>query len=102
MRPVETYQTIRQQLSQEYSLSEVDLTGGSVPQNIDTLIVVSPQAFTDVELYAVDQFVMRGGSLIVLANPFKLDVDYYQGVLKLTKIDKGLSSLLENYGVGSS
>ena len=99
VRPVETYQTIRQQLSQEYSLSEVDLTGGSVPQNIDTLIVVSPQAFTDVELYAVDQFVMRGGSLIVLANPFKLDVDYYQGVLKLTKIDKGLSSLLENYGV---
>lgn len=99
VQAIETYQTIRQQLSQEYSVLNVNLSAGSVPANVDVLLLLSPQGYTDVELYAIDQYLMRGGAVIMLTNPFKLDVDYGLGQLVMVSIDDGVAGLLEHYGV---
>ena len=50
------------QISQDYTLSPVDLTDGRVPTEIDVLAVIAPQRMTDVERFAIDQYLMGGGA----------------------------------------
>ncbi|MCD6594607.1 Gldg family protein [bacterium] len=84
-------------LRSQYTVSPVDLTRGSIPPNISTLIILKPtEKFTDSELYAIDQFVMKGGKLAVFFD--KIDADMETG--KTQKLDIGLDKLLDNYHLG--
>lgn len=40
-----------------------------IPKDIDVLMIVHPFALPDPTLYAIDQFVLKGGKLIVLVDP---------------------------------
>ena len=40
----------------------VDITSGSIDEDVDILMIVHPQELTDEMLYAVDQHVMKVGS----------------------------------------
>ncbi|MEZ4682295.1 MAG: Gldg family protein [Caldilineaceae bacterium] len=79
-QPLSSWQNIQQQLSQEYTVQPVDLSTGQAPANIDTLFVVMPQNMTDKERFAIDQFLMRGGAVIVAASNYKVDVDQFSQV----------------------
>jgi len=46
----------------------VSLEAG-VPEEIGILMLVHPQGLSEVEYYAIDQFVMRGGKLIAFTDP---------------------------------
>lgn len=61
---------IVQWLESDFEVSTVDATVTAIPADIDTLMLVHPKGFEDKTLYAVDQFVLRGGNLIVLADPY--------------------------------
>lgn len=52
----------------------VDLPGAitEVPEDIETLLVIHPRNIPDTALYALDQFVMRGGRLIAFVDPLSL------------------------------
>ncbi len=65
-----TWQQLRQQLGRDYTVRDVDLTTGQVPAEIDTLVVVSPQGLDDKAKFAIDQYLMRGGSVIVAAGNY--------------------------------
>lgn len=41
-----------------------------IPEDVDVLMLVNPKRFMDETLYAIDQYVMRGGNLIILADPY--------------------------------
>jgi len=41
-----------------------------IPSKVDVLLLAHPRPLTDDQAYAVDQFVMRGGRLIVFIDPF--------------------------------
>ncbi len=41
-----------------------------IPAETDVLMLVNPKRFTDETAYAVDQFLMRGGTMLVLIDPF--------------------------------
>ena len=98
-QPLSSYNYVQQQLGQDYTVQTVDLTSGKVASNIDVLVMIAPQNLTELELFAVDQYLMRGGSVVIATNPYKIDVDPYEGVLALTPIDGGLKDLLASYGV---
>ncbi|MCA9932726.1 MAG: Gldg family protein, partial [Anaerolineales bacterium] len=99
MQPLSSYQALADQLAQEYTLRAVDLATGQVPTDIDVLVVVEPVDLTNVELYAIDQYLMRGGSVVLAANNYRLVYDSYQGMLALTPITGGVQDLLAHYGV---
>ena len=44
-------------------------TATSVPEGIDVAVLVHPKRLTDETLYALDQFVLRGGKLLVFVDP---------------------------------
>ena len=92
-------QLIQQQLQKDYKVQNVSLSSGTVPNNIDTLLVLSPQGMTDKQRFAIDQFLMRGGSVIVAGGHYALTQQPYSGSLALRKVNNGLSAMLKSYGV---
>jgi ABC-2 type transport system permease protein len=93
------YQTIRQQLSQDYTVSPVDLSNGQVPTNVDVLVVIAPQNMSDNERYAIDQYLMRGGSVVLAAGNYALAPDQFSGNLGIEPIENGLHDVLASYGI---
>ncbi|OJX38067.1 MAG: hypothetical protein BGO78_08525 [Chloroflexi bacterium 44-23] len=98
-QPISSYQMIGQQLQENYEIQQVDLASGKVADNIDVLVVLAPQNLTEVEQYAVDQYLMRGGAVIIAISPYKLDADQMSGSITLTPIQTGLNALLDSYGI---
>ena len=94
-----TWRQVRQQLSQDYSLQTVDLASGQVPPEVDVLVVISPQDLDDKARYAVDQYLMRGGSVVVAASNYTVSVDQFTGNLALVPVQGGLNDMLESYGI---
>lgn len=79
-------------------------TGRSVPDEVDVLFVVRPGDLPERALYELDQFVQRGGSLIVCLD----DPDYsvFSGAAAMdtedVKASRLLSQLLGPWGIGVS
>ncbi|MFT3805614.1 Gldg family protein [Arenimonas sp.] len=60
---------IDQQLSDRFELRRLQANPGSIGDDVDLLMVVHPKQFSDDTLYAIDQFVLRGGRLLVFVDP---------------------------------
>jgi ABC-2 type transport system permease protein len=86
-------------LSQDYDVVTVDLSSGQVAADIDVLVLVAPQGLTDRERFAVDQYLMRGGSVVAAAGNYGISTDPYTGGLLLEPITDGIGSLLSAYGL---
>jgi ABC-2 type transport system permease protein len=97
--PISTWNMIGTQLRQDYEVQSVDLSGGSVPTDIEVLVLVGPQNLSDAEVFAVDQFLMRGGSVIVAAGQYGIQVDQMSGGLGLSQLSGTLQDWLANYGI---
>jgi ABC-2 type transport system permease protein len=98
-QPLASWNNIQQHLSQEYTVQPVDLSTGQPPADIDTLFVVMPQNLTDKERFAIDQFLMRGGSVIVAAGNYKIDIDPMTQGLAAMPVENGLREMLLHYGI---
>jgi ABC-type uncharacterized transport system involved in gliding motility auxiliary subunit len=61
-----------QELRKDYIVQEIEMEAETIPQEITTLIVIHPKNLTDKALFALDQFVLRGGRLIALVDPFSI------------------------------
>jgi len=92
-----------QLISQGYDLNPVSLD--SLPEGLDTLIIAGvSEEFTDWELYRLDQFLMKGGSLALFLDTFQEiqpqgQSAYYGAQPEYKPVSTGLEKLLENYGV---
>ncbi|MGI9412190.1 MAG: GldG family protein, partial [Hyphomicrobiales bacterium] len=70
-----------------------------VPEDVNLLMIVQPIGLTDKALYAIDQFVMKGGKALVFVDP-KSDVAARQlAGMKGGRQDKGFERLLTAWGV---
>ncbi len=78
-----TWRQVRQQLSQDYTVQTVGLSTGQVPPEVNVLVIVSPQGLDDRARFAIDQYLMRGGSVIVAAGNYSLSYDQFTGGLAL-------------------
>jgi ABC-type uncharacterized transport system involved in gliding motility auxiliary subunit len=87
-------------VSDFYALKEIDLSKDQIPTSLTTLIVNGPKkAFTDEELYKIDQFIMRGGNVLFFVDPFEATQGSYYEAPQYKPLDTGLSKLLSTYGV---
>ena len=60
---------VMQTLRQFFSVQDVALDAQRIGDDVQVLMVIHPQNLPDATLYAIDQFVMRGGKLIVFVDP---------------------------------
>jgi ABC-type uncharacterized transport system involved in gliding motility auxiliary subunit len=61
--------TVINQLRQFFTVKDVATTAQVIDPDIQVLLVAQPQGLSDATLYAIDQFVMRGGKLFVMTDP---------------------------------
>jgi len=96
-----SYNLLREQLSREYTIRSVDLSSGSVPQEIDVLLVLGPSNLLEAELFALDQFLMRGGALTLAMSSFQLVADQYSGGLSMAPAGIGnIAEWLRSHAIG--
>ncbi len=97
-QPLQTYQTLTQSLRQNYDVQSVTLDSGQAPA-VDILLVIAPENLTDNDKLAIDQYLMRGGTVFVAAGNYKFSIDPYGGGFGLTPIQGGLQDMLASYGI---
>ncbi len=56
------------ELRQSFNVKEVPITAGEIDKTIDLLLVIHPKKLSDQTEYAIDQYVLKGGRVIVLAD----------------------------------
>jgi len=98
MRPQtgKQYNELRQMLSENVRLIDTDLTDGKVPVDADLLLMLSPDNLNKKQLFAVDQFLMQGGSVVVATSPFDVEIS---NSLKATRHKSGLEEWLDFHGL---
>lgn len=60
------------ELRRDFEVKEVEMTVEEIPGDIDVLLVIHPKNITDKALFAIDQFVLKGGKLIGFVDPLSL------------------------------
>ncbi len=97
--PQARFGDIGRRLREDYEVRDIDLkTLDKVPADIDLLLVMGPRNLTPEAVFAIDQYVMRGGRTIFAVD--RTDVELMSwGRLMATPAKTGLEDLLERWGV---
>jgi len=96
-QPPPEFEQIQTYLRRDYEVRTVDLSS-SVPTEVDTLLLLKPQNFDEKQVYHLDQYLMRGGRVIVCAGRYEPRFDPSTG-LTLTPVTTGLEDWLRHFGV---
>lgn len=61
-----------EQLQQLFEVRQIEMTAESIDEEVTVLIVIHPKAISETTEYALDQFLLRGGNLLVFLDPLAL------------------------------
>jgi ABC-2 type transport system permease protein len=90
------YSQLTDTLSENARLKEVNLKDGRVPADADLLLVLAPDALDEKQVFAIDQFLMQGGSLVLATSPFDATLGE---TLTASKHHSGLEDWLKYQGL---
>jgi gliding-associated putative ABC transporter substrate-binding component GldG len=97
-----TYDLVENVLRPGYNLFTFNLnTQPLIPDTFKLLLIVKPTIpFTDIEKLRIDQFVMRGGKLLIFADKLNAEMDSLRIKNEVIAYDRGLGldDLLFKYG----
>jgi ABC-type uncharacterized transport system involved in gliding motility auxiliary subunit len=89
---------IMSQIRELFEVRDVAQTATSIPAGIDVLMVVQPTALTEEAAYAIDQYALKGGKVLVFIDP----VTETHQLAMLKSPGQGrthLAKVLESWGV---
>jgi ABC-type uncharacterized transport system involved in gliding motility auxiliary subunit len=58
------------ELKENYVVRDIPLTTDKIDADVSVLVLVHPQGITDDAQFAIDQFLLRGGKMVALLDPF--------------------------------
>lgn len=58
------------ELERDYTLKRIGMDAAKIDDEIKTLVVIHPRGISEAGEYALDQFVLRGGKLVVFLDPY--------------------------------
>lgn len=60
---------VYQQVEQLYTVRDLDVSVSKIDSDVDVLVLVHPKDLPPAALYAIDQYVMRGGHVLAFVDP---------------------------------
>ena len=84
-------------LGTDLNIRDEDISDGRVSGEIDILLVAAPNGMKPKEVFAVDQFLMKGGSVVVMSSPYTMTIG--QGGLGLAKLEGEFKDWLKHHGL---
>lgn len=61
--------TVDTELRKLFDIQRIETTATQIPAEVQALVLVHPKGLSDDTLYAIDQFVLRGGRLLAFVDP---------------------------------
>jgi len=91
---------IMEEVRQLFQIESLKRDIDQIPENVSVLLLVHPKQLPQQTLYAIDQFVLRGGKLLAFVDPFS-EADTQGDLPGEAAIDKAssLDPLFEAWGV---
>ena len=91
------------ELKENYVVRDIPLTTDKIDDDVTVLVVIHPQGIADAAQFAIDQFLLRGGKMVALVDPYSFveaqTVGQYGGG---AGYDSTLSKLLPAWGIDFS
>lgn len=89
------------QLREQLQLRTIAADSATIDQDVDVLLVIHPKELQPKTLYAIDQFVMRGGKLIAFVDPQSQNdqAGAQGGPMAMGSRSSSLGPLLDSWGV---
>lgn len=84
-------------LGKELNVQREELSDGSVSGEADILLLLAPNALDEKQLFAVDQFLMQGGTVIMATSPFS--ASFSNRSLNMQAQTSGLEDWLIHHGL---
>jgi len=69
-----SYNTLEEHLTANLTLKKTELERGTVPADANLLLVAGPAGLDEKQVFAIDQFLMQGGTVILAASPYHLNL----------------------------
>lgn len=101
---------IVQQLKMDYDVREVPMTVDKIDADIGVVLLVHPANIEDTAVFALDQFVLRGGKLIAFVDPKSVVAEHFgqqqmqnpmmRGQANMINPQSDLKKLFTAWGVG--
>lgn len=96
--PPPEFEEVKQKLQSDYAIKNVSLEDpNGVPYDIDVLLVIKPRNLSDKAVYNLDQYLMRGGRVIICSGHYNAELG--QGGLEVTPAKTGLGPWLAHLGL---
>ncbi|HPS87890.1 MAG TPA: Gldg family protein [Spirochaetota bacterium] len=92
-------------LSDMYQLVGIDLKSEAIPDDINVLVINGPvNLFTEAEKYKIDQFLMKGKSVLLFVNSFmEMNTDDQSAFMGnqplILPVSSGLEEMAAHYGI---
>jgi ABC-2 type transport system permease protein len=96
MPPPQTFRDLQRALSGNYEVRDVSLAS-PVPDDIESLVLAGPASLDAKAAENLDQFVMRGGALVVLDGRYRLAPG--RSGLAVEKLTTGLEAMFQKWGI---
>ena len=94
---VNQFTQLEQMLSTDVDVVRDDLTTGVVPQGTELVMVLEPTDLSETQVFALDQFLMRGGTVVVATAPYRATIS--RDTLLANPHTSGLDEWLAHHGV---
>ncbi len=92
----ENFPTLKEEAEKLYKLQKLDPLNGPIADDIDLVLVVAPTRLSDYEKFRIDQFLMKGKSVMFMAPG--VDMNLGMGI-NGTASHNNYEDLLANYGL---
>ena len=91
------FRFLQEKLGENHTVAEADMENGTLSEATDLLVVVAPDNLSEKQLFAMDQFLMKGGTVILATAPFSDSLA--GGNLSVAKHESGLKDWLLHQGI---
>ncbi|HEX4202238.1 MAG TPA: GldG family protein, partial [Chthoniobacterales bacterium] len=91
-----------QELKQNYTVREVPVSAEKIDDDVSVLLVAYPKGITESAQFAIDQFLLRGGKMVALLDPFSFvdsQLTGQQGMMRGETYSANLDKLLKAWGL---
>ncbi len=91
------FQQLTEFLQADFDVELTQLEDGVVPDSAEVLFVVDPDSFEEKQVFAIDQFLMRGGTVVLATSPFNASLQQ-QSLVAMPR-SSGLTDWLRHHGI---
>ncbi len=90
---------IFKELKDDYNIKRIRPDSSKIDDDVDVLVVIHPSNIEDSQMFAIDQFIMRGGRVLAMVDPMCLADMNQNNPMGAMPGTSDLSSLFKAWGV---